>query len=142
MSTATAIEQQEEKVILTEDVMNEYDQKFDVPQELEINEVKKILSRENYAEKDRLSKIDNPDNFYPRLKEFRNTHNDPTKVNFIVEDINNFIETRFKKVMLIACRHYDNKRHIEEEKKKMLVEEQKLLDNIIGSISEFKIALY
>jgi hypothetical protein len=114
------------------------------PKELDTSEIKRFTMRELSAPT--LTTIEEPDNFYQSIKAFMDEKIDKGDNSLtttkLMNQLNQFIDSRMNKILMTCFRHYNNERILEEQKSMMTPQELEMASKVIQTIKDFREFIY
>jgi hypothetical protein len=114
------------------------------PKELDTSEIKRFTMRELSAPQ--LTTIEEPDNFYASIKAFMDEKIDKGDNSLtttkLMNQLNQFIDSRMNKILMTCFRHYNCEKILEEQKSFMTPQELELAGAVINSIRNFREFIY
>lgn len=114
------------------------------PKELDNSEIKRFCMRELSAPA--LTTIEEPDNFYQSIKAFMDEKIDKGDNSLtttkLINQLNQFIDSRMNKILMTCFRHYNNERILEEQKSMMTPQELEMANQVINTIKSFREFIY
>src|SRR5690349_18405854 len=129
---------------LTDVDLSEIAEELNKPLTLDNSEIKRITSKELI--KPTLSTIENPDTFYTAIKNYMDEKIDSGDTSLtttrMMNNLNQFIETRMSKILMTCFRHYNSEKILEEQKSFMTPQEIELAEKVVESIKSFREFIY
>jgi hypothetical protein len=114
------------------------------PKELDTSEIKRFTMRELSAPQ--LTTIEEPDNFYQSIKAFMDEKIDKGDNSLtttkLMNQLNQFIDSRMNKILMTCFRHYNNEKILEEQKSMMTPQELEMANQVINTIKSFREFIY
>jgi hypothetical protein len=114
------------------------------PKELDTSEIKRFTMRELSAPT--LTTIEEPDNFYASIKAFMDEKIDKGDNSLtttkLMNQLNQFIDSRMNKILMTCFRHYNCEKILEEQKALMTPQELEMASKVIQTIKDFREFIY
>jgi DNA replication initiation complex subunit (GINS family) len=93
-----------------------------------------------------LTTIEEPDNFYQSIKAFMDEKIDKGDNSLtttkLMNQLNQFIDSRMNKILMTCFRHYNSEKILEEQKALMTPQELEMAGAVINSIRNFREFIY
>lgn len=142
--TTNLIKNVEESSSLSDVDLNEVIDELNKPKELDNSQIKRITMKELTAPT--LSSIEDPDTFYNSIKAYMDEKIDKGDNSLtttkMINNLNQFIDSRMNKILMTCFRHYNNEKILEEQKSMMTPQELEMANKVIETIKSFREFIY